>query len=91
VDGILRRFARPICRQTFKMRQGPTNSPRNAQPRSTPPNGTDAARAGIRSLDCGDEMTDPATTVVRRAAKPGAVAPSPETDARVLGEQRRSV
>jgi hypothetical protein len=73
------------------MRQGPRNSPRHAKPRPTPPDGIDSARAGIRSLDCGDEETKPETTIVRRAAPPDAVAPSPDTDAGALGEQRQSV
>ena len=72
------------------MRQGPTNSPRKSDPRPTPPNGVDSARAGIRSLDCGEEMNAPPTTIVRRTA-PDAVPSSMEPDASDLGEQRQSV
>jgi len=50
------------------MRQGPRHSPRKSDPRPTPANGIDSARAGIRALDCGDEMNAPETTIVRRAA-----------------------
>jgi hypothetical protein len=49
------------------MRHGPTNSPRNARPRPTPPKDVDPARAGIRALDCGEEA-EPETTIIRRAA-----------------------
>ena len=72
------------------MRKGPTNSPRNPDPRTTPSNGLDAARAGIRSLDCGDEMNAPATIIARQAS-PDAVPPPLESDAGDLGEQRQSV
>jgi hypothetical protein len=72
------------------MRKGPTNSPRNPDPRATPPNGLESTRAGIRSLDCGDEMDAPATMIGRQAS-PDAVPPSLESDAGDLGEQRQSV
>jgi len=70
------------------MRQGPRPSPRKTDPRPTPPDGIDSKRAGIRALDCGDEMNAPATTIVRRAAD--AVSP-PETGDGDLGEQGQSV
>ena len=50
----------------------------------------DAARAGIRALDCGDDaMSDDRTTIVRRS-DPDAAPPS-AGDADSLGEQRQSV
>ena len=72
------------------MRQGPRPSPRKTDPRPTPPDGIDSKRAGIRALDCGDEMNSPETTIIRRAA-PDEVSPSLETEAGDLGEQRQSV
>jgi hypothetical protein len=70
------------------MRKGPKSSSR--VPRPAPQNETDAARAGIRALDCGDEsMIDDRTTTVRRS--------DPETpppaagDSDSLGEQPQSV
>jgi hypothetical protein len=71
------------------MRKGPTNSSRHSDTRPTPANGVDSTRAGIRSLDCGDEMNAP-TTIVRRAA-PDVVPSAQETSASDLGEQRQSV
>ena len=72
------------------MRKGPTNSPRSSEYRPTPPSGVDPTRAGIRSLDCGDDMNAPATTIVRHAA-PDTVNSSEENDSGDLGEQRQSV
>jgi hypothetical protein len=72
------------------MRQGPTNSPRKSDPRPTPPNGVDSARAGIRSLDCGDETNASATTIIRRTT-PDPEPPTLESGPGDLGEQRQSV
>ena len=72
------------------MRKSPTHSPRSSDPRPTPPNGVDSTRAGIRSLDCGEEMNAPGATIVRRSA-PDGVSHSGETDVGELGEQRQSV
>ena len=69
------------------MRQGPRHSPRKSDPRPTPPNGIDS-RAGIRALDCGDEMNAPETTIVRRAASNTPIVS--ETSASD-GEQQQSV
>lgn len=70
------------------MRKGPKNSSRVPRPAS--PNEMDAARAGIRALDCGDDaMSDDRTTIVRRS-DPDAAPPS-AGDADSLGEQRQSV
>lgn len=90
VDAVLLRFAHPICRQTPLMRKGPRNAPRKSDPRPTPPNGVDSKRAGIRSLDCGEEMNAQATTIVRRDP-PDSVPPGLESDGGDLGEQRQSV
>ena len=72
------------------MRQGPRKSSRHSDPRPTPPNGVDSARAGIRSLDCGDELNASATTIIRRTT-PDPEPPSLETGTDDLGEQRQSV
>jgi len=71
------------------MRQGPTNTPRDARARPTPPHGIDPARAGIRSLDCGDDDADTAT-VIRRAAGDAAPREVPLEDGS-LGEQRQAL
>jgi hypothetical protein len=72
------------------MRQGPTNSSRDSRSRPTPPQGVDPTRAGIRSLDCGDEKEADAKTVIRRGATDAAPLPTP-ADSGSLGEQRQSV
>lgn len=90
VDDILRALSRPICWQTH-MRKGPSNSSPDSRRRSrTAPQGDDTARAGIRALDCGNELSADARTVVRRDAAEGAPAPGP-TDSGALGEQGQSI
>jgi hypothetical protein len=71
------------------MRQGPTNASRDFRARPTPPHGVDPARAGIRSLDCGDDDAPP-TTVIRRAASDAAPGAAPKEDGS-LGEQRQAL
>jgi len=71
------------------MRQGPTNAPRDSRARPTPPHGIDPTRAGIRSLDCGDDDAHD-TTVIRRAAKDAATRVEPVDDG-LLGEQRQAL
>ncbi|HKP14575.1 MAG TPA: hypothetical protein VJT85_00855 [Gemmatimonadaceae bacterium] len=72
------------------MRQGPRNSPRKTDPRLTHANDVDSKRAGIRSLDCGEEMNATGATIVRRDT-PDTARPGLETDAGDLGEQRQSI
>jgi hypothetical protein len=69
------------------MRKGPKSSSR--VPRPAPQNDPDAARAGIRALDCGDESTDDRTTIVRRSDPD--TPPPAAGDSDSLGEQRQSV
>jgi len=71
------------------MRQGPTNASRDSRARPTPPHGIDPKRAGIRSLDCGDD-DEHSTTVIRRAASDAANHAAPVEDG-LLGEQRQSL
>jgi hypothetical protein len=89
VDAVLLPFAHPNLPAEPLMRHGPKKTPRNPDPRSTPPDGIDSTRAGIRALDCGEDPNASATTVIRRDPNP--VTPEPEMDARELGEQRQSV
>jgi len=72
------------------MRHGPKNPSRDSRSRPTPTQGVDSTRAGIRSLDCGDETDADATTIIRRAAPGSGSLPAP-TDSDSLGEQRQSV
>ena len=71
------------------MRKGPTHASRDSRVRPTPPDGIDPTRAGIRSLDCGDDDADP-TTVIRRAANDAAPGAAPAEDGS-LGEQRQAL
>lgn len=66
------------------MRNGPHKPTRRPLPKPAP---EDANRAGIRALDCGEELEAP--VVIRRAEPPAEpkVTESPPT----LGEQRPSV
>jgi len=71
------------------MRQGPSNAPRDSRARATPSPGIDPKRAGIRSLDCGDD-DEQSTKVIRRAAGDGASRAAPVEDG-LLGEQRQAL
>ena len=73
------------------MRKGPkssSNSPR--RPRPTSPQEVDSTRAGIRSLDCGDEMSADAAPIIRRDADDAPPVSTPP-DQGGFGEQRQSV
>jgi hypothetical protein len=73
------------------MRQGPkSSSPNSRRPRPTSPQQVDSTRAGIRSLDCGDEMGADAPLIVRRDAS-DASSDSTAPDRGGFGEQRQSV
>jgi len=90
MDSILLAFAAPSAGR-FMMRHGPKNPPRDSRSRPTPPQAIEATeRAGIRSLDCGDETDADATTIIRRADS-NAVPLPPPADSGALGEQRQSV
>jgi hypothetical protein len=74
------------------MRKGPksssSNSPRRLRPISPP--AVDSTRAGIRSLDCGDEMSADAAPIIRRdAGDASSVSTTPDQGG--FGEQRPSV
>jgi len=71
------------------MRHGPKNPARDSRSRPTPPQGVDPTRAGIRSLDCGDETDADATTIIRRGSDTVPL-PTPGNPG-TLGEQRQSV
>lgn len=75
MDALLRELTRPLSWQTG-MRKGPTDSTPEIRrrPRSAP-QGEEPARAGIRSLDCGDEMSADERVVIRREAKDSAPLP----------------
>jgi hypothetical protein len=68
------------------MRNGPHKPTR--RPPTTPAQGDDEKRAGIRALDCGEEEVE-APRVIRRAEPPieSEVAEPPPA----LGEQRQSL
>jgi hypothetical protein len=88
LDGELRASPVPPDAQMSFMRKGPKNSSR--VPHSAQPNDVDAARAGIRALDCGDDaVSENRTTIVRRSDPD--VAPPSAGDSGSLGEQRQSV
>ena len=82
------RNRRPTIRQT-QMRKGPTSpdSPRRTAPARQ---GDDAARAGIRALDCGDEPSADDRTIIRREAAESAPLPRP-AELGDPGEQRETV
>src|SRR5215208_4128949 len=85
VDAVLRPSPASSAGRRPLMRQGPTHSPRNSDPRPTPPNGIDSTRAGIRALDCGDERNAAEMTIVRRATSHAVSSPL-ETDAGDRGD-----
>lgn len=66
------------------MRHGPTNP--NREPRPSPAQGTDARRAGIRALDCGERDEPPTARREPETDVPQSRAADPELD-----EQRQAV
>ena len=86
MDGLLRAWDAPLFAHRRPMRQDPPNAPRDSRSPATPPNGTDAKRAGIRRLDCGEG--DELTTPVR--AQPSADPPAADdaADTRPRGVRR---
>ena len=73
------------------MRQGPkSSSPDSRRPRPTSPPEANPTREGIRSLDCGDEMSADAPRIIRRDAGDASPVPTPP-DQGGFGEQRQSV
>jgi hypothetical protein len=87
MDDLLRAWAvvphRPVGYP--KMRNGPHKPTR--RPPSKPARGDDEKRAGIRELDCGEEVEAP--RVIRRAETP----PKPDVPEppQGLGEQRQAL
>lgn len=72
------------------MRKGPKDSSPELRRRPRPtPRGDDPARAGIRSLDCGEEMYADAPATVRREGTDAV--PQAPADSGALGERRQSL
>ena len=72
------------------MRHGPSHSSQESRRRPRPTSSESAdAREGIRALDCGEEATADASTVIGRDGVSAPAAAPADTGA--LGEQRQSV
>lgn len=84
MDGLLLRVVLPSSCDPL-MRHGPKKPAR--QPLPKPAQGDDEKRAGIRELDCGEEVEAP--RVIRRAEPP--IEPEAIEPPRALGEQRQSL
>jgi hypothetical protein len=87
LDGILRAFGTPSANAVL-MRHSATNTERDH--RTSPGRSTESRRAGIRSLDCGHELSHDRDLARRRAEDTDDPHQSPEA-ASDFGEQRQAV